>query len=344
MAQIGPVTKSGSFRSKKSTKRTRKSKSKAKKPMMIKTTQMRLPIVAETTGTQMHYKIDKGLSQANFKLYRQGMNYHARVSVNYDGGSTDTEYEIYTISKNHRSIGALRMARSIYNKALKDELEVRPEVKTPWTDFKIKLYNGDTTSGSALITASGMRTWALNCAAADVVNDVKLFSDSYAASQVTDSAGNQKYFALAQDADFTSSGWNVFAEYRNFLLNRADPDSAAETPAYGDASPVLTEMAELADKGDEPPYSWIGQATAIGGADENLFLNLQLAGTISAGINTRQQLQQFVDIEAPLGLIFVKATQNISTTFPELTVTLKSGNYKGVKADMLYPKDKLLGF
>ena len=124
-----------------------------------------------------------------------------------------------------------------------------------------------------------------------------------------------------------------------FLLNRADPDSAVETAAYGDASPVLTEMAELADKGDEPPYSWAWKLRSTTGATLAHRMNLVLAGTISAGPVTEQQLQQFVSLEAPLGLIFIKTSGNyIDTDLPELSVKVRAGNYKGVKADRLYQK------
>ena len=73
-------------------------------------------------------------------------------------------------------------------------------------------------------------------------------------------------------------------------------------------------------------------------------MNLQLAGTIDDGLNTRQQLNQLLVVQAPLGLIFIKAEKDMSVSNPELLVTALPGNYKGVKADMLYKKDKLLGF
>ena len=130
-------------------------------------------------------------------------------------------------------------------------------------------------------------------------------SDSYADSEVTDNAGNQRKFSLIApetgDTDHDKY-WNVIEEYRNYLLNRADPDSAAETPAYPGASPVLTELTELADKGDEPPYSWAGKIYDItAGVEETGGLQLALAGTISSGPVTSQQLTTFVDVEAPLG-------------------------------------------
>jgi len=311
--------------------------------MMIQTTQRSLPLVAENASVQeFHYRVDKGLSQMNKKLYRQGMNYHCRVQLNSDGISTNTEYKIYTLPKDHRTIGAMRMARSIYNAAVKDELQIRPEVKTAWTDFKIRLQNLEGTHTNGMMTNQARTAFKANDGL--TLAHGESTSDSYQDSQITDSLGVQRYFAMATEGTGANSAWNIWTEYRNYLLNRADPDSAAEIPAYGDASAVLTEMAELADKGDEPPYAWNQTYSRDGAAGTAQKLILVQAGTLSAGISDRQQGRQFIDLEAPLGLIFIDANQDIDQTFPELTIVAKPGNYKGVKADKLYPVDKLLGF
>ena len=106
--------------------------------MMIQTVQRTLPIVSSAAATGYVVHVDKLLSQANSKLYRQGMNYHVSVNLAIaNAASSSNFYQVFTLNKDHRTIGALRMARSIYNQAMKDELEIRPEVKSPWTDFKI---------------------------------------------------------------------------------------------------------------------------------------------------------------------------------------------------------------
>ena len=344
----GPLTKEGSFRKTKSTKRARKSRSKAKKPMMLKTTQRALPIVCNTVNkTGMTLQLDKMLSQANSKLYRQGMNYHARISLVSEGTqNNDTEFKIYTLPKDHRTIGALRMARSIYNQAMKDELEIRPQVKSAWTDFKIQPVDGASVTWAPMLYHALLLNWRVHGADLGGVEAYGI-SDNYNSSEITANDGDQRKFALVTDTSgYPDTAWNVFIEYQNFLLNRADPDSAAEVAAYGDASPVLTEMAELADKGDEPPYSWGNKITeTIGGVEHDRLCSLVLAGTISAGPTSAQQRYEFVDVEAPLGLVWIETSGNyISTTVPELLVNIRAGNYKGVKADRIYSKDKLLGF
>ena len=129
MAAQGPKTKSGRFRSK---RRKTKRKSRAKRPEMIKMTQRSLPLVSSAAATGYLAHVDKLLSQANSKLYRQGMNYHVSVNLAMPNASTSSNYyQIFTLNKDHRTIGAMKMARSIYNQAMKDELEIRPEVKSP---------------------------------------------------------------------------------------------------------------------------------------------------------------------------------------------------------------------
>ncbi len=316
--------------------------------MLINSTQRTLPIVCDAASkTGMEVKLDKLLSQANSKLYRQGMNYHARIQLVSEGTqNNDTEFKIYTLPTDHRTIGALRMARSIYNQAMKDELEIRPEMKSPWTDFKIVAVDGASVTWSPMVNDALLIN--LKLAGGDLAGTTAYgLSDNYGFSEITANDGDQRKFALVTDTSgYPDTAWNVFIEYTNFLLNRADPDSAAEVAAYGDASPVLTEMAELADKGDEPPYSWANNIReSIGGSEQTRDCSLVLAGTISAGPTTAQQRTEFVDVEAPLGLVWIETSGNyISTTVPELLVKVKPGNYKGVKADRLYNTDKLLGF
>jgi len=313
--------------------------------MMIQTTQRVLPVVcgtSSTTGYQI--EVDKLLSQANSKLYRQGMNYHVKLQVSRAQESTqDRSYKIFVLPKDHRTIGALRMARSIYNQAMKDELEIRPEVKSAWTDFKIQPVVGANVSWTPMVQNAALM--GQRVAGGDLAGVTAYgISDNYAYSEITANNGDQRKFSLVTaTSGYPDAAWNCFIEYNNFLLNRADPDSSLETAAYGDASPVLTEMQELADKGDEPPYSWGNKMKeTIGGSEQSDLLNLTLAGVLSSDQNPRSQLS--ITVEAPLGLIFVQCDDAMSTTLPEIVVHVTKGNYKGVKADRLYPKDKLLGF
>lgn len=309
---------------------------------MIKTTQRRIGLLPGLSEVGMYVEMDKLLSQSNYKLYRQGMNYHARLTVaNSQATVASRSYSIFTLPTDHRTIGTLRMARTIYNQAVKDELEIRPEVKTPWTDFKIELYGpAQALEADTMYTNAARAKRSL--AFPDGVNkNVVLTSDAYEVSEITSNAGDQKRFSLIDTGG--TSHWNVFTEYRNYLTNRADPDSANEVAAYGDASAVLTEMAELADKGDEPPYSWDFTQFEIGGSQfAGAALNLQLQGVISS--DSSPLALKSITVEAPLGLIFVKCDDVMSATTIELMCEALPGNYKGVKADKLYPVDKLLGF
>jgi hypothetical protein len=320
-------------------------KNNKNKPKMVTTTERTLPILSANASQKgMTVKLDKLLSQVNHKLYRQGMCYHGTIEIARAQQSTqDRSYSIYTLPTDHRTIGMLRMARSVYNEAMRDELEVRPEVKSPWTDFKI---------GVTAVVDAGQ--WAplrndgyvaqLTTGDGDTTGKVvRGLSDNYEVSEITDAAGAQRSFQLKTVVTPTTE-WNVYQEYKKFLLNRADPDSALEVAAYADASAVLTEMQELADKGDEPPYSWAWKQYDVdAGAEQAISgLTVQLAGVISPDQNPRSL--QRISFEAPVGLVFIVCDDNMQSDEPELIIRMSSGNYKGVKADNLYPKDKLLGF
>ena len=312
---------------------------------MVSTTQRTLPILSSNSGQKgMTLKLDKLLSQVNHKLYRQGMCYYGTIEIARAQQSTqDRSYSIYTLPTDHRTIGMLRMARSVYNEAMRDELEIRPEVKSPWTDFKIGVTNVTDAAQWSPLRNDGYVA-ALTASAADNTGVVvRGVSDNYEVSEITDAAGAQRSFQL-KTVTTPTDAWNVYSEYLKFLLNRADPDSAAEISAYADASAVLTEMQELADKGDEPPYSWGWQQydIAAGALQSTQGLTVQLAGVISPDQNPRSL--QRISFTAPLGLVFIVCDDNLQDTEPELIVKMSPGNYKGVKADNLYPKDKLLGF
>lgn len=315
---------------------------KAKGLSMVKTTNRRLAVVSSTTSKKgMTIHLDQLLSQSNNKLYRQGMNYHAKISIALGQLDANRSYSIYTLPTDHRTIGAMRMARAIYNQAMRDELEIRPSVKSPWTDFKMELCDAsDLTLWPPLINEAFAVQWRVDTTSDKPGQQVKLVSDDYGISQITDNAGNQKTFSLSDNT--TTNYWNIFSEYTNYLLNRADPDSTIETAAYEDASPVLTELEELADKGDKPPYDWAWQAQKLDGTVVNHKFNVQLAGVISPDAGPRALQEIFV--QAPLGMIFIVSDDDLDTTTPEIVVEVLSGHYKGVKADRLYPHDKLLGF
>jgi len=326
-------------------KRSKSTKTRKSTTKMMVPVERHLPIIPQlATIPGYTIQVGKSLSQANSKLYRQGMNYHCRVKLAQpNAASSSNRYSVYTLPTDHRTMGALKMAREIYNQAVKDELEIRPSVKSPWTDFIITLCEfSDVDLWDPLINEGQLSQWSVKTATSKEGQSVRGISDDYAVSEVTANDGNQKKFSLV---DATQANyWNVFTEYTNFLLNRADPDSSQEIAAYENASPVLTELEELADKGDKPPYAWnwnqyaIAAATAISRA-----FTVQLRGVL-AHDSVPTDFLKVIDVEAPLGMIFITSISNMSSSNPEVIVEVKSGDYKGVKAERLYKHDKLLGF
>ena len=332
----------------KTSKKTSKKTRRATPIPMADSTVRKLAVMPEVASkTGMHIQLDKLLSQNNYKLYRQGMNYHARIELLHDAttSTNSSTYRVYTLPTDHRSMGAIRMAKEIYNAAMKDELEIRPSVKSPWTDFIIEVCDAtDSTIWSPLLNVARSAVYRVDTTADKPGQWVEQFSDDYQQSQITDASGNQKTFSLS---DATASAyWNIYSEYTNHLLNRPDPESTDDVAAYEGASYVLSEMEELADKGDMPPYSWDWTSKKQDGTEVNRKLQVQLCGIISNGPEAHVSRQpQFLDIVAPLGLIFIESTAAyIDDTVPEIMVTAKPGKYKGVKADRIFKADKLLGF
>ena len=165
--------------------------------MMIQTTQKNLGLVSSNSAqTGMYVELDKLLSQTNSKLYRQGMNYHGRVQLNHQQAKIDRSYSIYVLPKDHRTIGALRMARQIYNQAMKDELQIRPEVKSPWTDFKIETYGPAQETGADDMFINAAYAFQASYGADEIFDYVTLISNSYGASEITSNAGEQRRFSL----------------------------------------------------------------------------------------------------------------------------------------------------
>ena len=166
---------------------------------MIVSTERTIPVVSsDSSKNGMVIELDKLLSQVNSKLYRQGMNYHAIVGLNSEGtDNNDTEFQVYVLPKDHRTIGAFRMARAIYNQAMKDELAIRPEVKSPWTDFKIDLYGPSQSADAEDMFINSAYAYAQSYNAGTFVTEkVTRIADSYAISEITSNAGDQKRFSF----------------------------------------------------------------------------------------------------------------------------------------------------
>ncbi len=307
----------------------KKGKSKARKGKRVgvvsRNTTERTVCVRQSAGTDGEYlvvNLPKMLSASNMRQYDQCMTYRFRLDV-INKETADCTYTIYTLPENWYTIGAIRYAAKMYRTAMKDELEVSGGKKARWHDFRP---TGITSLENAWIEAepvySNGDAWKLYA------------TDQWETSDVTDSDGNTKSFTLWG----TSNAYNIFQEYRDYILGLRTEPSAHETDLpYEGLQPDVKDMDELMQDYSLPPYSANfqdggnddGGSTTPAALEGQLLKRQILLSDSAASVTTPLQSDW---INAPLGLVYVKNGANFSTSTPHLAIECAAGAYKGVNA------------
>lgn len=246
-------------------------------------------------------QVDRLLSASQHKLYRQHMTYTCKLNLLTD--QNQSEIEVYTLMPSWYVMGAIRAAKRIHDKVMKEERAEAGQAR--WYDFRIE---------QDLALTEELEAAGLNDQGAATM--VGVTGGEYMYSQIQDAAGNNKSFSLRQPSSTTR--YNIFEEYDAMGNVSADP----QTPAAGGYDDAMAEMEtanidDLLGRGNLPPYNpdtWDAVWVKVG----NLYQNSNGNSRLSTGF-----------FEAPLGLIYLP---NYACVTNILQLEVASGNYKGVKA------------
>ena len=266
-----------------------------------------IDLIDTTGGATPHtcVRIDQAASAINQRLYRQHMTYYAECELQTD--QNQTLVEVYTLATNWWCLGALRMAKKMHDRAMKDERAAVGQSR--WYDFRI---NGlpalSTVAVPAGLDANGNRV------------AVDLTGSEYETSRVEDADGNSKFFELFQASSATN--YNVFTEWDRMGNVDTDPTTAPLGGYDGLVSDIQTEnQVDLLERGNNPPYNRLVMNIRWVKVGE-----LYQTGTGNQSLSTGM-------FAAPLGLVWLKGLN--SSDAGNVRLHLAPGDYKGVLASAL---------
>lgn len=252
--------------------------------------------------------IGKLLSIQNRRLYRQGKLYTAKVDLEIDGTvAVDHYVDVYVLVNNWDTQRAFALAKATYDEAYADELKAQAGQTSRWRDFR-------TDPGLTGFGEIDPVTFERGTLAESVQN----FGEHVLS--FVDDAGTQKGFTWGQA---TASLLSIIAEWDNAGSTSSTPSTASSSAPYGGVnSDQLSdiEMSNLGSAGNSPPYN-PGNTGGIWVKVGTLYKQVGAIGMqkLSTGY-----------FEAPCGLVAFVANAGLGND--SLSLTVKSGDYKGVHA------------
>lgn len=254
-----------------------------------------------------YVRIPRSLGIINQRLYREHRGYYAEI--NLSARDAQSTIEVYTLAPNWFTLGALRMAKEQYDKAMREE---RKMVASPgrWHDFHVRL---------GITGADELVPGGLDLNLLENVTDIT--GSSWPESQITDDNGATKAFCLFGASSAVQ--YNVFEEYDAMGNISDDPSNPTTTGGYDRLDGTIREenIVALQQRGAQPPYN-----------PESMSTRMVKVGELYSTASGNQQLSTGV-FYAPLGLVYLKGYAAVGTNLCTLNVV--PGTYKGVHTSAL---------
>ena len=284
-----------------------------KKPLTYLPVQRKLQLgVSGTPGTQdAEFDTGRLLSQTNHRLYRYGKRYTQKVDVDPSYLTPGSTIDVWALMDTWYIQKAFEEAKIVFHRAYTDERQnLSAEAQARWFDFRVT--SGLTGTFPLYPVVDGIPTSALSSLIVDGE-----FDDSV----VEDSNGVTRTFTWRGAT--TATEYSILAEYDLAGNTNYGPTFPTGAGPYDDleADSSAVEMEALQQRGNKPPYAansfpsqWMKIATL----------------TVGPGGNQKISTGYF---DAPCGVVYLKATgQTIDSLNNGISVTVQSGDYKGVKA------------
>lgn len=278
------------------------------------TTHRKFPLQAGAGGNAVGFvDISRICSRENHRLYRQGRNYCARVSVD---PSSSVNYTVYALRDDWQVHNAWKLAMQTWMNNSKEEREVLAKNggQARWSDFRtvVGISGTGTTelrSGTYTITG-GTPVWVANT------------NGEFVASEIVSETGTNYFFTWGAAAP--GGSYSILEEYDKVANTDTTPTIPQIGAAYTDADEDLqdTQLQNISNDGNNPPYS----ATGI----ESNRPWTKIA-TIGAG-GVGQQALSTGYFNAPCGLVVIVANTQWDGNQQEVMLELKEGKYKGIHA------------
>jgi hypothetical protein len=285
------------------------SKKSTSKKKTTKATHYAVVRSAELSGTVENtalriLQVDRELSKLNRRLYRMGRYYQTKIDMRPTG---DGLYEVYALRDDWAVQKGFQMAYAQYVKNVSDEkANMSKSQLARWADFKV----GTGASGALLLSKLHDPTGAASI----------LTNGEFSLANVVDQAGTTRTFTWSPAPAATE--YSILNEYDRAGDAQDTPDNLAAPGPYEDidADTDAATYDHLEQDGNQPPYdrNTVNQASP--------FVRVATLGA-SAGV---QRLSTGF-FTAPCGIVLIVGP-NASWNSDLMTMTVKSGDYKGVHA------------
>jgi hypothetical protein len=248
------------------------------------------------------------LSQVNRRLYRYGKMYQNKIDFDVPSNlAAEAVVEVYALANTWDVQRAYALAKKVYDEAYTDERNMSTGQSARWSDFRV---GSGVTGGINMVP----QTYDNATLAASVLNVGEHDQSS------VDKGGVETYFTWGAA---TANQIDIVNEWIESGRVSATPSTLSTTAPYeGVNSDQLSnlEQEHLADHGNNPPYST--------NADSDQLVKVATIYFRPGAIGLSKLSTGFFD--APCGLFVLKT--NLALPTGSVTLTVKSGDYKGVHA------------
>ena len=248
------------------------------------------------------------LSISNRRLYRYAKLYQLKIDLDIQTAvAGDAIVEVYALANNWDVQRALALAKKIYDEAYADELEVAGATSARWRDFRV---------ASGVLNAGVLDPIQYdNRTLAETVQDV----GEHAVS-TGDVGGTDMAFTWGAGSGSQIDIVNEWIE--SGRINNDPAVSGTTAPYAGVNNDQMSdnELEALNSDGNSPPYSSTGFSDQL--------VKVATLYFRPGAIGMQKLSSGYFD--APCGLFVLKT--NVSLGNGTLTMTAKSGDYKGVHA------------
>jgi hypothetical protein len=271
-----------------------------------------------TTAQSSRFNLDvaRQLSVVNHRLYRQGKTYQVKIDLDNraDVALGPAQYDVYALTDTWYVQKAWQLARAQYLRSTADErANMSRQQIARWEDFRVTSGVG---SAAVIVPYQYSETLggATNTAGEFVTSTI-----------VLEDGTTQRSFTWGSTP--SASEYSMLQEYSKSGDTDAAPSSIPANKAYSGSEDLNeTQMDELADAGNNPPYN----ATTF---SDNVWVKvatLDNSGTGNPGDSSHARMSTGF-FNAPCGLVVI--VPSIAHTLAgELSMTVKAGQYKGTAA------------
>lgn len=267
----------------------------------------------QSASAQGQIRIDRVLSRANRRLYREGRNYTVKLELDPSSVVPGNYVNVFVLKDTWFVHKAWQMAFQEYLNATAKERERAGQTRLArWNDFRVK-------TG---VTAVGLVGKQVTSAIASLDQ----VGGEYELSTLTDSSGVDREFTWSGSP--TVSEFGILVEYGKQGGPNTHPTSPGTDQPYSemDGESSNTEYDDVTDHGNLPPY------------ETNVESGSPFTQVATLSVDPGAQKMSTGFFNAPCGIVIVTGLN--ASAVQRLFMTCKPGDYKGVHAPRMFNQIK----